>query len=317
MSEESRLYRNDAGQFVDVTAAIAPELLTYGIVNKVITTDFDNDGWQDLMVVGEWSHIGMFKNDNGIFKDVSKDYGLDTEKGWWFTIAETDINSDGLPDYVVGNIGTNIKYKANASKPFKVFGADFDDNGTFDLVLSNVYNGIYVPARGKECSTEQMPFISEKFKTYNAFANASLNEIYGEKLNTAYQKEIATFASKLLVNKGNSFDIIELPALAQMAPVLSIVVTDVNNDQLEDIIVAGNIYETEVETPRYDMGRGLVLLNDGNANYTAAHPTKSQLYIQGNAKQLVQLQHQGLHKELLLATINDGRLQVYEMEKSK
>jgi len=309
----STIYRNDNGQFTDVTTNVASELETYGIVNKVITTDFDSDGWEDFIVVGEWSHIGMFRNGNGVFKDVSGDYGLDTENGWWFTIKETDLNKDGLPDYIVGNIGTNIKYKATIDKPFKVFGEDFDDNGTFDLVLSNAYNGNYVPARGKECSTQQMPFISEKFTTYNAFANATLKEIYGEKLETAYQREITTFASKVLLNTGSGFKIMNLPVLAQMAPILSIETADLNDDGFDDLIVAGNIYETEVETPRYDMGNGLVLLSNGEDTYTAVHPKDSELYIDGNVKNIVTVDHSGLEQKILLAAINDGTLGVYQI----
>ena len=312
--EASKLYRNDNGKLVDITVAIAPELETYGIVNKVIATDFNNDGWQDFIVVGEWSHIGMFQNNEGVFKDVSASYGLDKEKGWWFTIEEMDINKDGLPDYVVGNIGSNIKYKASDKKPFKVFGEDFDDNGTFDLVLSNTYNGNYVPARGKECSTQQMPFSSEKFETYNAFANATLDEIYGEKLETAYQREITTFTSKLLINTGSGFDLVELPPLAQLSPILSVVVDDMNNDGYDDILLAGTIYETEVETPRYDMGSGLVLLNNKGENFEAIHPQKTNLHITGNVKQVMRLDHQGQDEQLLLSSLNNARIGVYKLQ---
>ncbi|WP_299676849.1 VCBS repeat-containing protein [uncultured Dokdonia sp.] len=315
VSASSHIYQNNAGIFTDVTAQVAPELLTFGIINKVITTDYDADGDADFMVVGEWSHIGMFKNDKGIFKDVSKEIGLDKEKGWWFTITETDVNKDGLPDYIVGNIGDNIKYKASLKTPFKVFASDFDDNGTFDLVLSNNYNGNYVPARGKECSTQQMPFISEKFETYNAFANATLKDIYGEKLETAYQKEVTTFSSKLLINKGDgTFDVSMLPSVAQSAPMLSVLSRDVNKDGYEDLIVTGNIYETEVETPRYDAGNGIVLLSNQKNGYTALSAMESGLYIEGNAKTLLGISHKGLEKDILLVGVNDDALKVYALK---
>ncbi len=311
VSAPSQIYKNEKGSFSNVTKEIAPELLDFGIINKVITTDFDTDGDQDFIVLGEWSHIGMFKNDQGKFIEVSKEMGLDKEKGWWFTIKETDVNNDGLPDYIVGNIGDNIKYKATQKTPFKVFATDFDDNGTFDLVLSTNYNGNYVPARGKECSTQQMPFISEKFETYNAFANATMQDIYGDKLTTAYQKEVTTFSSKLLLNKGNgSFDISDLPGVAQSSPILSVITKDVNKDGFEDLVVIGNIYETEVETPRYDAGNGVVLLSNQKDGYTALSSSQSGLYIEGNAKNLLNIYHEGLNKELLLIGVNDASLQV-------
>lgn len=315
VSAPSQIYNNEKGSFKNVTQEVAPELLDFGIINKVITTDFDADGDQDFIALGEWSHIGMFKNDQGKFTEVSEEIGLDKEKGWWFTIKETDVNKDGLPDYVVGNIGDNIKYKATQKSPFKVFATDFDDNGTFDLVLSNNYNGNYVPARGKECSTQQMPFISEKFETYNAFANATMQDIYGDKLTTAYQKEATTFSSKLLLNKGDGhFEVSMLPAVAQSSPILSMIASDVNEDGFEDLIVVGNIYETEVETPRYDAGNGVVLLSNQKNGYIALSSSQSGLYIEGNAKSLLKLSHKGLNKELVLIGVNDASLQVIALK---
>ncbi|MEP0264469.1 VCBS repeat-containing protein [Dokdonia sp.] len=315
VSAPSLIYKNENGTFSDVTKDVAPELLDFGIVNKVIATDFDSDGDQDFIAVGEWSHIGMFKNTDGKFADASKEIGLNKEKGWWFTITETDVNKDGLPDYIIGNIGDNIKYKATQKTPFKVFASDFDDNGTFDLVLSNNYNGNYVPARGKECSTQQMPFISEKFETYNAFANATMQDIYGDKLTTAYQKEVTTFSSKLLFNNGDgTFSVSELPTVAQSSPILSMIIKDVNKDGYEDVVVVGNIYETEVETPRYDAGNGVVLLSNQKDGYTAVSSSQSGLYIEGNAKSLLSVYHKGLNKDIMLVGVNDASMQVFTLK---
>ncbi len=313
--QSSQLLENSNGSFKDVTAQKAGGLLSFGMINKVISTDFNNDGWEDIIAVGEWTGIGFFKNENGQFKDVSAEKGMDKEKGWWFSVAETDINKDGLPDYVVGNIGDNVKYKASEKSPFKVFATDFDDNGTFDLVLSNSYNGTYVPARGKECSTQQMPFISEKFETYEAFANASLDDIYGEDLKDAYSAEVTTFSSKVLINDGQGgFTVSLLPAYAQTAPILSIVCEDVNKDGYEDLIVLGNIFETEVETPRYDGGNGTVLMSNTRDGYSAQAPMQSGLFIEGNAKSLLQLEHQGVAKQLLLGGVNNAQIQLVEVQ---
>lgn len=311
--QPSQLLENREGKFVDVTQEKALDLLDYGMVNKVITTDFDKDGDQDFVVVGEWSEVGFFENKNGTFKNVSKQLNLENEKGWWYTVVETDVNNDGWPDYVLGNIGDNIKYKTSKEKPFKVFASDFDANGTFDLVLSNDYNGTYVPARGKECSTQQMPFISEKFETYESFANASLDEIYGDGLEQAYSAETTTFSSMLLLNDGaGSFTIKKLPAYAQMAPILSFVEVDVNNDGFEDLVAIGNIFETEVETPRYDAGKGTVLLSNQRDGYTVLNTGQSGLFVDDNAKSLLSVKRGSNSKGLLVVGINDAGLELFE-----
>jgi len=284
----SLLYENKNGKLIEVTEKIAPELVTFGIANSIITTDIDADGLEDFIVVGEWTGIGIFKNVKGKFKNVSKQNKALQQKGWWFSIKETDINNDGLPDYIVGNAGSNIKFKANASKPFKVFSSDFDDNGTTDLVLSKDYKGEYVPVRGRECSSQQMPFIKEKFGSYSEFANANILDIYGDKLNSAYEAEVTDFKSILLRNIGNGqFKSTYLPNEAQFFPVLKSVFTDVNGDGFEDAIVAGSIFNTEVETPRLDSMTGLVLISNGKDSYSPLAWKKSGLLLDGNIKDIL------------------------------
>lgn len=310
----SVIYENRQGQFFDVTTQVGPELSSFGIVNRIIATDFNGDGQQDLIAVGEWTHIGLFENQGGTFKDISQKSDLDTEKGWWYSVAETDVNNDGLNDYIIGNIGLNTKFKASPKKPFKVYANDFDANGSFDVVLSNEYNGAYVPVRGKECSTQQMPFISEKFKTYNAFAQATITDIYGDKLNSAYQLEATEFRSIVLINKGKgNFLKQALPIEAQAFPVLDVAFSDVNADGVEDAILAGNIYNTEVETPRLDGGSGIVLIADEKGKYSTMDVAKTGLYIPGNVKDLELIYHHGTGRQFLLAAKNNDLLSLFSM----
>ncbi|WP_350293613.1 VCBS repeat-containing protein [uncultured Croceitalea sp.] len=283
----SILYENKNGTLKNVTNEKANELVNFGIVNDIITTDFNNDGWDDFIAVGEWSKVGFFKNDSGNFSLIPKNETGINDKGWWFSINETDINNDGLPDYVVGNIGLNLKFKASEKKPFKIYANDFDNNGTMDIVLSKKYNGDYVPVRGRECSSQQMPFIKNKFKSYNEFANAKLIDIYGDGLDTAYENEATTFESILLINKGNNkFEKRILPIEAQFFPILESLSYDVNKDGFEDIIVGGNIYGTEVETPRLDAFSGLVLLSNSSDSYEPITFLESGLIFEGEVKDL-------------------------------
>jgi len=310
LHEPSIIYENNNGVFSNVTAKVAPQFEDFGMINKVITTDFNNDGWDDFIAVGEWTHIGLFLNDNGIFTDVSKKSGLDTNTGWWFNITETDINKDGLNDYVVGNVGTNIKFKVSNEKPLRIYADDFDSNNTHDVVLSNKYNGTFVPVRGKECSTQQMPFIAQKMPSFEEFANSSLADIYGEKITTAYQREVNSFKSILLLNKGdNNFEKIELPSLAQTMPILDSDIIDVNKDGYEDIVIVGNIYNTEVETPRLDNPYALILVSDTQKNYKVLSPNKTGLYIDGNAKSVATIKSNDTYQ--IIITCNNDSIETF------
>ncbi len=203
LHEPSLVYENVNGTFKNVTTKVAPEFEDFGIINKVIATDINNDGWEDFIAVGEWTHIGIFINENGVFKEISRKSKLDKEKGWWYSIIETDVNNDGNKDYLIGNIGLNIKFKVSTDNPLRVYAEDFDLNGTLDVIFSYKYDGNFVPARGKECSTEQIPFLSKKITTYHQFANSTVEDLYGEKIYTSYQRESNQFKSILLLNEGD------------------------------------------------------------------------------------------------------------------
>ena len=278
-SAPSKLYKNTTDGLLDVTAEVIPDFENFGIINQMIATDFNADGWTDIIAVGEWTTIGLFKNDKGKFVNITENTGLQNEKGWWLSIQETDLNNDQLPDYIIGNLGLNSKYKASKEKPLKVYAHDFDQNKTWDVVLSQVYKDKYVPLRGRQCSSEQMPFIKDKFPTFDSFAKASLKDVYGEKLDEAYHVEANTFASIVLINRGNEqFQQVELPIEAQMSPVLSCISRDLNGDNYDDLILGGNIYNTEVETPRLDAGSGVVLISNQKDNYQAL-PNYKQVYL--------------------------------------
>lgn len=312
MHSPSTLYENVEGQLRDVTLEKAPGLENFGIINSIITTDFNNDGWADFIAVGEWTTIGFFENNKGKYVNISNNNETLRERGWWFTVHETDVNKDGLKDYLVGNVGLNLKFKANKDKPFKIYATDFDENGINDIVLSKKYQGKDVPVRGRECSSQQMPFIQGKFPTYSEFANATLFDIYGEKLEIAYKNEVTEFQSILLLNMGDGvYEKQILSKEAQMFPILDCVSIDINKDGYEDVIVAGNIYETEVETPRLDAISGLVLISNGKNGYSCMNYNKAGLYIQGNVKSLEIIKT--AKSNLLLNSVNNGHLGMHQI----
>lgn len=313
VSEPSFIYENQEGKMVDVTTDIAPQLSEFGAINKLLVTDFDNDGQNDFIAVGEWTGIGLFKNINGTFKNVSEKFGVGDLKGWWFTIIETDVNKDGNKDYIIGNLGDNSKYKTSLKKPLRIYAADFDSNGIHDMMLSYEYKGEYVPFRGLECSSGQVPMLTKKFKTYESFANANITDLFGEqKITSSYQQYVNEFKSVLLFNTGQGhFEIKMLPTEAQFFPVLSAISHDVNKDGYLDLILAGAIYNTEVETPRLDAGIGITLISNQKNGYYPMNWQQSGLYLSGNVKSMMMLKSiKG--SNLLTVGINNDKLKIFK-----
>ncbi len=308
--QPSILYENDNGQLIDKTKDLAPQLMDLGIINALLPTDFNQDGKTDLIALGEWTGIAFFENTGGKFKNYEKTASLLNQKGWWFSIEEIDINNDGQMDYVLGNVGHNLKFKPSKEKPLKVFAEDFDGNGSNDIVLSKKYHGQFVPVRGRECSSQQMPFIKEKFKTYEEFAQASLVDVYGEALNTSFENEANTFTSKIAINNGNgNFNLVDLPPEAQAFPIMDMETLDVNKDGFLDILLTGNLYDTEVETPRLDATSGIALLGGKDSRLELSNNNILGIYPKGAIMDVLKTKVSG--KEHLLFFQNSGPIITY------
>ena len=201
LSDTSYLLENRNGKFIDVTYKVIPEVTELHMVNDAIFSDYDGD--KDLIVVGEWISITIFENQDKKF--IKKEMAvLKNRDGWYQSISEVDLDSDGNMDYIIGNWGTNIKFHPTKEKPLHIYAGNFDENSSFDTALSKVSEtGDLIPVRGKQYSFEQTPFLNDKVKTYKAFDSSTLFEIYGsEKLANATHYKAYNFESIILKNNG-------------------------------------------------------------------------------------------------------------------
>ena len=307
----SYVLRNEGGRFVDVTEAVAPELMYPGLITSAIWTDFNGDGTDDLIAVGEWTGILMFKNDGGELINVSKQYGMDQQTGWWNKVLAVDLDKDGDQDYILGNLGLNYKYQASFEEPFEVYANDFDENGSTDIVLGYYNNGTCYPVRGRQCSAEQMPMIAEKFPSFEEFGSANIKKVYGDKLDEALHLKANNFASSILMNNGGEFELHQLPVEAQFAPINGIIATDFNYNGTVDLLLAGNLFQAEVETGRADAGRGLLLLGDGKGNFETVSQEESGFFAPFDVKDLAMI-YTGVDKpRVVLVANNNFSLQVF------
>ncbi|WP_299762297.1 VCBS repeat-containing protein [uncultured Dokdonia sp.] len=307
---------NGIPRYKDSTNKIAPELRKIGLVTCAQWLDYDADGWTDLIIAGEWMPIKVFRNNEGIFEDTTSDMGLEDTVGWWFSMDSNDFDGDGDIDLVLGNLGLNYKYKAAENETFDIYFNDFDDNNKSDIVLSYYNEGKQYPVRGRECSSQQIPGIKEKFGNYNEFSTATLIDVYGKKkLDTELHYQVKSFASVYLENTGNGFQKKDLPIEAQTSPINQIISKDFDNDGNLDLVVAGNLYASEVETPRADAGNGLYLKGDGTGNFEPKSGTVSGLYAPGDVKDFEMIKIK--NKEYFIIAKNDDFIQFIEYQPRK
>jgi hypothetical protein len=301
-------------KFTDVTEQVAPELLEAGLVTDAVWVDYDLDEKLDLVIVGEWMPITFLKNNGDIFENKTEEYGLEKSTGWWFSIVADDFDKDGDVDLVAGNLGLNYKYKADKNESFDVYANDYDKNGKLDIVLGYYHDGVQYPLRGKQCSAEQIPAIKVKYKDYNTFADASLEDVYStQDLEKSLHYQVWNFASSYIENKGNEvFEIRNLPNEVQLSSINGIVAEDFNADGNLDLLVAGNLYSSEVETPRNDASYGKLLLGNGRGGFDPIPFFKSGFYLKKDTKDLAKLKtKKGV---IIVSANNNNNVELLKLE---
>jgi len=257
----SYLLENNNGIFKDIAPTAAPDLQNLGMVKDAVFTDVNGDDNIDLVVVGHWMPVSVFINKDNKFENKTKEYKLQNTIGWWNTIMAKDVNNDGKTDFIAGNLGLNTKHKASMYQPFKIIAKDFDKNGTNDIALGYYNNNECYPVRGKQCSSEQIPEISERIKTYSEFGNLTFDQIYKSyDLSDAEKINATNFNTSLFINQNNdTFNVKSLPNTSQFAPTNSFLYYDIDNNGTEEIISVGNHYPIEVETGRSDAHVGTII----------------------------------------------------------
>ncbi|HWB24881.1 MAG TPA: VCBS repeat-containing protein [Chitinophagaceae bacterium] len=318
------IYRNDTQngkvKFTDVTAQVAPQLKNIGMTCDAVWTDFNNDGWQDLIIAGEFMPIKFFKNDHGKLQMLQT--ALDKQPGCWNSIIPGDFDNDGDIDYVVGNSGENTFYRPLDNHPVKIYAGDFDNNGTYDAVpvisLPTSQEDTTTrefPAAYRDAAVRQIADFRRKFPSYKAYAGAGIDSLFSpSQLSSALVVEANTFKSCYIRNDGNgNFFMAPLPMQAQISSLFGMMAEDVDGDGDLDIVINGNDYGAEVNAGSTDALNGLVLKGDGTGNFKAIPAEKSGILITGNGRALVKLTNkQG--NCLLAASQNKGPLKVFWLQ---
>lgn len=308
--------RNEAARFSDVTEQLTPQLVQPGLVTSSLWDDFNNDGMIDLIIAGEWMPLRFFKNTGEGFEDVTEQLGFNQSKGWWYGLEKVDFDGDGDMDYIAGNLGLNYKYRTSKETPFQVYANDFDENGTLDIVLSYEKKGVQLPLRGRECSSQQVPAIKQRFETFESFADADLNDIYGKSmLDESLHYTADTFQHYWIENTGNgSFKLNPLPSQVQFSSINTMEVFHYNDDRYPDILIGGNLYGSEVETPRNDASVGLIVQGDAQQPKVVS-PSTSELIVPGEIKAISKIELGEGKTEAFLFALNNDSLRLITFKK--
>ena len=312
LSPKSYLLLNDGrGHFTDVTSERAPALAEAGMVTAAAWLDANGDGALDLVVVGEWMPVRVFRQENGRFVDRTAESGLGGTEGWWNSISLVDVNADGRPDLVLGNLGLNSYMQASATEPARMYVGDFFHTGTLEQIITFYKNGISYPLPGRDDLTRVMPSLRSRYPTYASFGASRIEDILPrDELRRAKVLEARVFASSIaLSNTDGTFRLLELPVEAQFAPVYGAASGDFDGDGHVDLVLAGNLYGVQPALGRYDASYGVLLRGTGDGYFVAVDLERSNFVVRGQARHVRTLRD-GKGRALVVVARNGATLQV-------
>jgi hypothetical protein len=290
----SYLLENDGrGRFRDVTAERTEGLSHVGMVTAAAWLDYDGDGRLDLIVVGEWMPIRVFRQEGDRFVDRTREAGLAETAGWWNTVTVADLNADGQADLVVGNLGLNSYIRASPAEPARLYVHDFAQSGTLQQVLTFYKEGVSYPLAGRDELVRLIPRLRERYGTHADFGASRVQDVFPPaELRQATVLEATHFASAVALNGGNgTFTLQPLPAEAQFAPIYAALAEDLDGDGRTDLLVAGNLYGVPPVRGRYDASYGLLLRGDGTGRFEPVDLEAANLAIAGQVRELEPLRY--------------------------
>ena len=318
---KSYLLRNEsAGGKIKFVDATEENISSAGLVSDALWTDLNNDNWPDLVIASEWSALQIFINEAGALRNITTSSGLIDYKGWWNSLKSIDMDNDGDLDFVAGNFGDNTYFKCSTEDPIRIYGKDFDNNGSIDPLISCMW----VDSLGDKHEYPYHPYMDmgkqvvsmrKKFANYGEYGEASMAKILeDENLDEAILLSANYMKSSWVENLGSGkFEMHALPIEAQLSPVYGIQTSDIDADGNLDLILVGNDHGVEVQQGRADASVGLVIFNRGGRELKAVSLEESNFFVPGDARSLVAMNNNN-EKMLMIASQNKDSIRVFTEE---
>jgi enediyne biosynthesis protein E4 len=304
------ILENDGdGYFTDVSSRVAPGFSSLGMVTDAGWADLDGSGYPELIISGEWLPVTIMKFGDGRFRNVTEEFGLTQTHGLWQSIYIDDLNGNGMPDLIAGNLGTNTRINATVEQPFRLYVNDFDGDGRSAAIITRYIDGDYYPFDQLDELLAEFRDLGQQVGSYENYSRQTISGLFGDELvNSSEIRNLYEMHSAIFFNNGNGqFEITYLPFEAQTFPVMDVTALSADSDRFKDLILGGNLFDVKPSTSgRQDAGYGLMLRYSETDGYQPLEMQESGIFAPGETRAVHTLRtNQG---ELILIARNDDEM---------
>jgi len=279
----SSIWLNERGKLAPSSSLSEPFKLM-GMVSAATFADLDGDGVPDLALAMEWGPVRVFRNQQGHFEEMTVQWGLAGLTGWWTSISAGDFDGDGRMDLACGNWGHNTVYELHQPTTFRLYYGDWIGDGVVQMIESWRSGTNWLPVHDRTWLARGLPELVIQFPTHQAFAQATVRDLLSRVHEKSSFLEAAQLSSMVLLNRGARFDAVPLPREAQLTPIFSMNVGDVDGDGIEDLFLGQNFFGTASDISRDDSGRGLWLRGKGRGTFAAMAASVTGIQIMGEQR---------------------------------
>ena len=305
---KSLILRNDSEgdkiKFTNATMEISTSLEAVGMVTDAQWTDYNGDDWLDLIVVGEWLEVKVFKNENGkLVEQVIK--SLEKSNGWWTAIEQMDVDEDGDMDYLLGNAGTNFQMNPSGAEPIELYAHDFNNDGIIDPILCYYIQGKSYPFHSRDELLSQLKPLQKKFGSFASYADATINDIIDPGLiGKTFQLKAYILESCWLENIDGDLRLHKMPDLVQFSPINAFIHNDLDGDGKVEIITAGNFHPYKPQIGLIDASMGTVL-QYSDKKISLKDGVLSSLWLNGDIRDMALLSFSNGENKVVVSRNND------------
>jgi len=304
LPQTSFLYINNGkGQF-SLADDNRMALSKIGIITTAAFTDVNKDGWQDLVVAGEWMPITIFINNKGSFERSI----IPNSTGWWQTLYVDDVNGDGQADILAGNWGWNNKFWSGKDGPVKLYVGDYNLSGRVSQLMSYTLHGEEYPFLAKDEVEKPLPLLRKHYLLYADYAGVPMKDVFYGWIDTVKPLIAERLGSTVCVGNGKgSFIMQDMPSQLQAAPVFAFQKAASSNGA-NNYLLGGNFFDVIPYEGRYD-AQPLNLFAIDSKNKVVAIPQQNLLGLKGQIRDIKWLRT-AKGNELVVAQ-NNGPLLFY------